>query len=254
MTWHLRTAHPCDPQRLAGVAAELSNHTISLQVDQLEGDAVVVSVRSDREVSYTNVWDFSMRCLLTIDQRVVELIAIEGTNRDAWRYRFVAAEHSGTFDADKTPLMIAAENGDPERLRTVLTAAGDPDIDQSTPFGLTALSYAAKNGHLEAVQLLMNAGAKLIARGEVTTLQVGLLGGVEIIEALLAGGSDVNCCNRYGETALMTASALGKLEIVNELLKRGADPHIRDKLSGTAIDRARRYQHPEVLEALQQSG
>ena len=254
MTWHLRTAHPCDTHQLAAVAAELSHDTIHLNVDRVEDDAVVVSVKSNREVSHTNVWDFSMRCLLTIDQRLVELIAIEETNRDAWRYRFAVAEHSGTFDADKTPLMIAAEAGDLDRLRIILTTNAVVDIDQSTPFGLTALSYAAKNGHLEAVQLLMNAGARPIARGEVTTLQVGLLGSVEMVGALLAGGSDVNSRNRYGETALMTASALGKLEIVNELLKRGADPRIRDKTSSTAIDRARRYQHPEVLAALQQSG
>lgn len=67
------------------VAADLSNDTITLQVDEVEDDAAVVSIESNQEVSYINVWDFTMRCLLTIDQRLVELSAIEGTDRDAWR-------------------------------------------------------------------------------------------------------------------------------------------------------------------------
>lgn len=85
MTWHLRAADPFAAHQLMQVAAELSNDTISLQVDQVENDAALVSVKSNREVSYTNVWDFTMRCLLTIEQRLVELITIEGTDRDDWR-------------------------------------------------------------------------------------------------------------------------------------------------------------------------
>lgn len=99
----------------------------------------------------------------------------------------------------------------------------------------------------------MNAGAQPSAGHEVTTLQVGLLGGIEVVRLLPSNGADVNGRNRYGETALMTASALGELEIVNELLKRGADPDAKDKTSTTVVDRTRQYQRREVVEALQRA-
>lgn len=251
MTWHLRTAHPAESHLLTPVAEALSDGLISLSVDQVDGDAVVVSVRSNREIPYTAVWDFSIRSLLTIDQRCGELIAIEGTDRDEWRYQFVAAEHSGTFAKDKTALMVAAELGDLERLAAILTTTDANEIDERTPFGQSALSYAASKGHAEAVALLMRAGAQPLTDCEITTLQAGILGGVEVVRLLLAKGADVNGRNRYGETGLMSASALGKLEIVNELLSHGADPNLEDNTSHTAFDRARQIQQPEILEVLQ---
>jgi len=250
MAWHLKTAYPIEAHLLMRVAADLSNDVISLNTDQLDDHSLVVSVESNKDIRYEAVFDFSMRTLLTIDKRVVELISIEGTDRDEWRHQFVVAEHCGTFNADKTPLMIAAETGDLEALRGILTNVAGTDIDESTPFGLNALGYAAIKGHMEAVKLLLNAGAQLSASGEITTLQAGLSGGLEIIRLLIAEGADVNCRNRYGDTALMTAAALGYLEIVNELLKSGADPDIKDNNFATALDHARQHERQEVLDAL----
>ena len=253
MKWHLRTAHAFEVHQWVQVAAQVSNDTISLHVDQVKDEVVVISVKSGRQVPYSAVWDFSIRCLLIIERRLGELVAIEGTDRDEWRYQFVVAEHCGTFAEDKTQLMIAAETGDVERVRSILETNAKLAIDDMTPFGLSALGYAAMKGHVQAVRLLLNAGAKSVSGGELTTLQAGLLGGVEIIQSLLDAGTDVNCRNRYGETALMTASAIGRVEIVQELLEHGADPSIKDKTSATAIDRARKNHRTEVLDALKRT-
>ena len=59
MTWRLGMAHPCEVHLLMRVAAELTNDSILLQVEEVENDDLVVSVRSKREISYTAVWDFS---------------------------------------------------------------------------------------------------------------------------------------------------------------------------------------------------
>ena len=250
MTWHVRTAHPVDGRQLIGLAGELSNDSISLGVDYLDNETVTVSVKSSLEAPYEALWDFSIRSLLIMDQRLGELVAIEGKDRDEWRYQFVVAEHCGTFNDDKTSLMIAAERGDLNQLIALL-ATEVTDIDKRTPFGHSALSYAASNGHADAVIVLLNSGARPLTGREITTLQASLLGGIEVLKLLLIKEVDVNGRNRYGETVLMTATALGNVEIIKELLIHGADPNLKDNASRNAFDRAHENQRREVLEALQ---
>lgn len=53
-------------------------------------------------------------------------------------------------------------------------------------------------------------------------------GDLAAIEALLAGGADVDSTDRYGSTPLAAASVNGHLEIVSFLLDQGADPNIAE--------------------------
>ena len=64
-------------------------------------------------VSYTELWDFSSR-LLVVERLLGEIRLIEGTPRDEYRFQFVAAEHDGAFERDKTGTMLAVESGAPE--------------------------------------------------------------------------------------------------------------------------------------------
>ena len=64
-------------------------------------------------VSYTELWDFSSR-LLVVERLLGEIRLIDGTPRDEYRFQFVAAEHDGAFERDKTGTMLAVESGAPE--------------------------------------------------------------------------------------------------------------------------------------------
>ncbi|KAG8229222.1 hypothetical protein J437_LFUL008859 [Ladona fulva] len=51
---------------------------------------------------------------------------------------------------------------------------------------------------------------------------------VELVEALLESGVDVNDCDAAGRVPLLLAAACGRNEIVSELLKKGANPNLHD--------------------------
>ena len=253
MKWQLEMSLAVRVHDLIQVPAKLSNENLSALVEQVGLNQLLVSVVSKPGISYTDLWDFSSRSILTVEKLLGEIVSIEGTHRDEWRLQFVVAEHSGAFAADKTPIMVAAENGDIEQIKVILSAEADSEINEVTLFGLNALGYAAEKGHLEIVELLINAGATPSAGGEVTTLQVAVLGGVRITRLLLGAGADVNGTNRYGGTALMTAAAFGKSDIVKELLKNGADPKLEDKQGKTALNLAQQNKRAEVVVLLENS-
>lgn len=72
-------------------------------------------------------------------------------------------EHAGTLEIgitdkdDKTPLMLAAAQGDPE-LVDLLLEMGAP-VDGTSQTGLTPLMLAAREGHYKVVTTLLNQGA-----------------------------------------------------------------------------------------------
>jgi ankyrin len=115
------------------------------------------------------------------------------------------------------------------------------------PGGMTALLYAAREGHLEAVRLLLAAGAnrELAQADEVRPLVMALTNNqLDVARALIEAGADVNAADWYGRTPLWSAIDIrnrevddgrkdngidraAALEIIDALLQRGADPNPR---------------------------
>jgi ankyrin repeat protein len=57
------------------------------------------------------------------------------------------------------PLLLAAQKGDADMVKTLLVAGGEPDL--ALPNGLTAMFYAAQFGHGKVIETLLQYGAKL---------------------------------------------------------------------------------------------
>jgi FOG: Ankyrin repeat len=114
---------------------------------------------------------------------------------------------------DETPLMRAADEGNPEIIRMLVEAGANLTAEDF--LGHTALMHAAYNGRPEAVQALLDAGADVHstrhADGETLLMMALLPPGVsdsrepferrlEVVKLLVKAGADVNAKNNEGKT------------------------------------------------------
>lgn len=112
---------------------------------------------------------------------------------------------------DESPLMMAALKGHLELARKLI--ARDADVNKP---GWAPLHYAATNGHLAIMSLLLEHHAYIDAESP------------------------------NGTTPLMMAAHYGSPESVKLLLEAGADPAIKNRLGLTAIDFAQRANRAEA--------
>jgi ankyrin repeat protein len=146
----------------------------------------------------------------------------------------------------------AAKSGQVGELRAFLAKGVPVDVldNRDLPWGQTALMHAAHGGHLEAIRLLLEAGARVSTRDRADhevdrnrqPLHYAMLGkNLAVVEALLDAHANPNAESHLGVTPLTVAIEEGNLEGVRLLLKRGANinhkprsPHHTPPLSSAA--------------------
>ena len=100
------------------------------------------------------------------------------------------------------------------------------DIHARDADGMTALMWAAREGHVEVVRILVEqwvAAADAQAQDDdgTTVLMWAARGGdVEMVRFLLENGANINARNNNGITALMFAAAVGHVEVVRILVEQ----------------------------------
>lgn len=150
---------------------------------------------------------------------------------------------------NKTPLLLAAEQGN-EKLMDLLLEYG-ADINQRgiwTPgqSGNTALHSAVVNGNEEVAKLLLSKGADVNAKGtnDGTPLHHAVMWHLHMVELLVSKGADVNVKNNRGQTPLHTISSMypqdkwvknHRLETIKILVAAGADLEAKDHSGKTPL-------------------
>ncbi len=115
----------------------------------------------------------------------------------------------------ESPLMLASLKGDLD-LATQMVKKG-ADVNKT---GWTPLHYAASNGHVEVIKLLLENYAYIDAESP------------------------------NGTTPLMMASLYGSVEAVKLLVEEGADPLIKNQQNLTALQFAQRGNRPDAAALL----
>ena len=116
-----------------------------------------------------------------------------------------------------------------------------------------ALLHAARAGHNEAVQFLLDLTDNTDPCNEkgTTALMLASEGGYEpVVKSLLLAGANVNSQDNDGWTALMEASQNNHITIVHTLLEVGANPHLQRSDGHNALMIASFSGHSEVVELL----
>ncbi len=138
------------------------------------------------------------------------------------------------------PFIEAARIGDVARMEEHMLIG--VTVDQVGYEGRTALHIAAEWDQREAVNFLIERGAKIDkrARDRHTALTLAVLRQrVAIVSDLLAAGADANRDGFNYETPLITAVRLNNKTMVEALLSAQADPTISDSTGRDAFDWAR---------------
>lgn len=116
-----------------------------------------------------------------------------------------------------SPLGTASTLGAIPIIELLINNKPPADLESRTAEGMTPLLLAAQGGHVEAVKILVKAGADVEARGRDGRGAVhwfarqGLKDGIEWL--IKEGKADTELRNRDGYTPLNTAAALGDLDM-----------------------------------------
>jgi len=182
---------------------------------------------------------------------------------------------------ENTPLLAATAANDSAAIKLLLERGADingrdihsKEMAGRVPIspamaGFTPLMIAAAEGNVEVVRLLLERGADVntvtysksasvkngpLGLASFTALTLaGAYGGPETIQALLDYGANVNAQESRGMTPLMLAIATDRADprTIRLLLQKGADQNIKSNSSETALDWAKKFQNPEVMQAL----
>lgn len=126
--------------------------------------------------------------------------------------------------------------------------------------GTTALQYAAMNGGLNILKLLLGKGARIDLKdetGDTALFFACAFGHLDIAELLAEKGAKIDEANANGMTPLIVASLTGRTDVVKFLLDKGAEVNTRDRKGTTALVAAKKQSlrpQPEVVKLLEERG
>jgi ankyrin repeat protein len=141
---------------------------------------------------------------------------------------------SNCGDVNTDSLFFAAGFGDLAEVKRLVVGCGvNPNIKDKD--GNTPLHYAAREGRLKVVELLLEHGAdpNIQDKDGWTPLHYAAWKRrLKVVELLLEHGADPNIQDKDGETPLHLAAWDGHLDVVKFLLEHGANPNIQENKYG----------------------
>jgi len=156
------------------------------------------------------------------------------------------------FSAYYQNVARAAAQNDAEAVRQ-LVGGGDGNPNQVDDQGYTGLHYAAMNGNLQIIAILIKANAKRNVEDRLGDTPLHLAADhnqTEAAKLLLDVGAEIDPQNKDGMTPLMIAASRGNLELVRALLAKGASVTKTDYTGRDALGWAQDGHRPAVVEAI----
>jgi cytohesin len=145
---------------------------------------------------------------------------------------------AASIDYGEAPIHQAASRGHTQIITLLLEANANVNAVAVANGGITALHRAIIQGEIGSVKTLLNGNADVNAvdSGGRTPLYDAAWRHIEIVNLLLNAGAQVNIAERKsGETPLHSAVLHDKLNIVEALLSAGADVNAKDKWGSTPL-------------------
>ncbi|KAI5782441.1 ankyrin repeat-containing domain protein [Pyronema domesticum] len=139
-----------------------------------------------------------------------------------------------------TPLCTAATEGHLGAVNLLLDDGAEADLDRDD--GCTPLYDAVVGDHLEMVKLLLERGADVnlkVGYGNRATLLAARFGRTEVLKVLLERDDvEIDSKNKDGWTPLSFAVYNARKDITERLLEKGADVNTQDRWGQTPLMRS----------------
>ena len=148
-------------------------------------------------------------------------------------------------------IMFASRSGHLQAVDLLLKENADPNVQNLK--GWTALIFASLNGDHQVVEILLEKGANpnIHTIDGLTALIIASINGhLQVVALLLKACADPNFPYEDGQTALMFASFEGDLQVAELLLREKADPNAHDNEGWTALMFASQNDRPKITELL----
>ncbi len=162
---------------------------------------------------------------------------------------------SGYTGKKVSGLRVASDCGHIDALKLLIKAGAD--LNQATDAGATPLSAASQEGLVEVVESLVKAGADLnqgTDDGAAPLFMASQNGHHKVVAILIQAGADLNQARNDGATPLYMASQNGHNKVVTILLKAGADLNQGTDDGASPLFIASQNGHVEVVEILAKAG
>ena len=159
---------------------------------------------------------------------------------------------------DTKLLNTASAGRNSEYLTMLIDAGADVNVmDKRT--GDTALMHAAQNADYKSIKILLEAGADVERRKNLSTTALmcassNKVGCAECVKLLIDSGADVYARNHQGRCPLLLASHAGHYNIVHLLLETGNNVHASDDEGRCALSLACVSGHDQVVRLLIEMG
>ena len=167
------------------------------------------------------------------------------------------AEGTPVCKLDSNPHALAA-NGLPDALAKLLeTSETAIDLNAKDEYGCAPLLWAARNGHIDMLKLLLDKGADVETagyNGMRALHHVCNSSKEKCVEILLEADANPNATDDANSTPLHWAAARGVLNIVVRLSDKGADPNVATKTGVRPIHKACMYGQAQIVKKLVEGG
>ncbi len=148
----------------------------------------------------------------------------------------------------------AARQNDAAQVRALVVNDGNPN--QTDEDSRAGLHYAAMNGNLTIIAILIKASAKLDVKDKLGNTPLHLAAErnqPDAAQLLLDVGAPVDAENKNGMTPLMMAASQGNITIVQALLAKGASVTKTDFTGRDAAGWAAESRRPAVVQAIKRA-
>lgn len=157
---------------------------------------------------------------------------------------------ANALDPKGVPGLYTALQDGSLKVAEVLVQWPKTNVEWRTPSDESPLMMAALKGHTELVGKLIARGADVNKPGWAPLHYAATNGHLKIMELLLEEHAFIDAQSPNGTTPLMMAAHYGTPAAVKLLLDAGADTQMKNELGLTAIDFAQRGNRPDSAELI----